>query len=678
MSARAVTVAVGVTVLVDGDAVRVVEFDGRKVTVQYGDGRYGSFSLTEFVGRATGLEPVVEDSSDPGVVLSGLSAGERERAAHRAGHIRELLTGFRSGHAEAAGPGEPRPDYAGGVALRDRYAAKAVELGVSVRTLEYWVAAYRDCGEAGLVDDRRRSGHRSGVDPRWDAAVRMEMAAGVAASTPTRSALLRRVGERLDREHGVGVVPIPSRATAYRRLSELVKGTNAVSGSAKGRRSIAQRPEGVYGRLRANRPGEYLILDTQDLDVFAMESVTCRWVRAQLTVAQDLFDRQIVGLKVTAVSTKAVDVAGVLFEAVTGRGSGRPTLGPAHGLPQHLVFTESDSGDDEIWCPPETLVIDRGRAFLSAHVIGVCARLGISIQPAQPHKPTDKPTVERFFRSLREGLIQHLPAYKGPDLHSRGEGLEEQAFLFLHELEDVIRDWICSVYHRSVHAGLVVAQWPAVELSPNDMFAVGIAKAGLLRIPASAELVFEFLRVVWRTIQHYGIEIDGRRYNGAALEGYRNVRSPYGGVEAGKWPIRVNDDDVRVVYFRDPDDRRWHQLVWEHAPGLGTPFSAEAATYARRLAARSDRFTDPDETLAQVLSRWSEGAVTDRRERRMAIRLSAERSDLQALTESEATQPHPHSQALALTAGAAVSGDDDDEAEIFDDTDEVEALEVLE
>jgi hypothetical protein len=30
-----------------------------------------------------------------------------------------------------------------------------------------------------------------------------------------------------------------------------------------------------------------------------------------------------------------------------------------------------------------------------------------------------KPTVERFFRTLREGLIQHLPAYKGPDLHAR-------------------------------------------------------------------------------------------------------------------------------------------------------------------------------------------------------------------------------------------------------------------
>jgi len=332
--------------------------------------------------------------------------------------------------------------------LKDRYTAKAAELGMAARTVERWAVAYRDGGEAALVDDRIRRGRSVVVDPRWDAAVRAELAAAVNESTPSRAKVLMHVEQRLENEFGAGVVPIPARTTAYRRLGVLAKGTNALSGSARGRRSIAERPGGVYGRLRATPPGEYLILDTQDLDVYAMEPVTCRWVKAQLSVAQDLFDRQILGLKVTAVSTKAVDVAGVLFEAVTGRSGSRIGLGPLHGVPDHLVFAEAAS-DEPVWCPPETLVIDHGKAFLSAHVIGVCARLGISIQLAQPHKPTDKPTVERFFKSLRERLIEHLPAYKGPDVHSRGLKIEEQAFLFLHELEDVIRDWIVPGRWRS-------------------------------------------------------------------------------------------------------------------------------------------------------------------------------------------------------------------------------------
>ncbi|MEV7929213.1 integrase [Kitasatospora sp. NPDC088779] len=675
MNGHTVTVVIGATLLVDGDPVEVVEFDGRSVMVRtLGDGAYRSLNLAELASRARGLGAGPAEGDDPGLVLAGLSAAEQEKVAARAGHVREVLTGFTSGHAESARTGEPRPQFAPGVALKEKYAAKAAELKVSVRTVENWTSAYRACGEAALVDDRKRVGHRRSVDPRWDAAVLAELAAGVDASTPTRSAVLMRAAERLEREHGEGVVGIPPKTTAYRRLEELTKGRNAVSGSAKGRRSIASRPQGTYGRLRATRPGEYLILDTQDLDMFAMEPVTCRWLRAQLTVAQDLFDRQILGLRVTPVSTKAVDVAGVLFEAITGRSGGRAALGSPHGVPQRLVFTEHEA--EESWCLPETLVVDHGKAFLSAHVIGVCARLGISIQPAQPKKPTDKPTVERFFKTLREGLIQHLPAYKGPDLHSRGIGLEGKAFLFLHELEDVIRDWIITVHHTDKHDGLTIPEWPGLPLSPNEMFTLGVGKAGRLRLPARPELALEFHRVAWRTVQHYGVEVNGLLYNGTALDGHRNQTSPYGGIQAGKWPIRVNDEDVRSVYFQEPADGSWHQLDWEHAPMLGTAFSAEAAQYARALAAQKDRFADPVAALKQVLQRWESGQVMDRRERRMAARLSAERSGIPLPSSPQDGDPA----VLPAQAGPQLVGDDDSEDELFDDTEGYydDALEVLE
>ncbi len=228
------------------------------------------------------------------------------------------------------------------------------------------------------------------------------------------------------------------------------------------------------------------MLDTQDLDVFAMEQVTCRWVRVQLTVAQDLFTRCIVGLRVTPVSTKAVDVAGVLYDAIVPQPAPShwpdSACWPYHGVPDAVVFDESARWRGPV-CAPETLVVDHGKVFLSAHVISVCTRLGISIQPAQPHKPTDKPTVERFFKTLREGLIQHLPAYKGPDVHSRGLRVADEAFLFVHELEDVIREWVAGVYHLAKHDGLSVPEWPHLALSPAEMFAIGVGRAGLLRIP---------------------------------------------------------------------------------------------------------------------------------------------------------------------------------------------------
>jgi putative transposase len=388
----AIRLAPGERVHYDGDVVEVLALSGTQVTVRNDrTGRVSVLSLTRLVAGCRGLHAAGSESlSGEGslaITLALLPDDQRAAVGERARHVREVLTGYRSGHAGAAEADEPRPPYAPGVSQRSRYQAKAEELGVTYRTIERWVAGYRRAGEAGLVDSRAIHGRGSRVDARWDEAVRAVLADSINAATATRSAVLARANSHLDEAIGLGVVPRPSTATAYRRLAELTKGTNAVSGSAKGRRSIADRPKGTFGRLRATRPGEYVVLDTQDLDVFALEEVTCRWVGAQLTIAQDLFTRCIVGLRVTPVSTKAVDVAGVLYQAVVPQPAPESwpeqACWPYHGLPQQLVFDETARLVAPV-CAPETLIVDNGKVFVSAHVLSICTRLGISIQPAQP------------------------------------------------------------------------------------------------------------------------------------------------------------------------------------------------------------------------------------------------------------------------------------------------------
>ena len=109
------------------------------------------------------------------------------------------------------------------------------------------------------------------------------------ASTPTQDLVLARIEARLEAEHGPGTVPVPGKTRARALLREVTRGTNAFGG-AKAKREIAGRPA---ARLRAAAgrpgPGEYLLLDTTRLDVFAMDPVTLRWVQAELTIAMDLF-----------------------------------------------------------------------------------------------------------------------------------------------------------------------------------------------------------------------------------------------------------------------------------------------------------------------------------------------------------------------------------------------------
>jgi hypothetical protein len=125
----------------------------------------------------------------------------------------------------------------------------------------------------------------------------------------------------------------------------------------------------------------------------------------------------------------------------------------------------------------------------------------------------------------------------------------------------------------------------------------------------------------------------------------------------------------------------WHRLDWEHAAAVGAPFSFEAAQHARRLSLRCDRFSDHADVLTDLLARWDKGMVIDRRERRMALRLSAERSALPALGDpaGDATasltvgaltataRARPAAASPGLEHLPQLGGDDDDDEEIFDD-----------
>ena len=632
-----------------------------------------------------------------GSLLDDLSESEREEVWTRLGHVREVLTGYRSGCAELAGVGEPRPEYDPSLPQKERYRSKAAELGVGLRTIERWVAAVREAGPIGLVDGRsvRPADPLAGVDGRWLTACRAVLEEHTDASRPTRQVLLDRIAARLEAEYGPGQVPCPGEKKARMVLNELTRGTNAFVGATKQKRSIAGRPSGVYGRLRATRPGEYLFLDTTPLDVFAMEPLTLRWVGVELTIAMDLFSRTICGLRLSAMSTKAVDAAVVLFETLSPastRTTGSGLL-PYGGLPdvvvvdaETAVFRNAARKGENSGLPgvaAETLVVDHGKIYLSEHVLAVCERLGISIQPARPLTPTDKAAAERFFRTLREGLLVALPGYKGPDVYSRGADPEGCSYFFIDELEQLIREWVSEIYHRRPHEGLVEPGAPGVALSPAEMFEAGIARAGRLRIPTHPGLVFDFLLTAWRTIQHYGIELHGLRYNGPVLNPYRNRTSPHTGVHAGRWPVRYDPDDISKVYFCDPADQSWHTLAWEHADDIGVPFSAETLAYARRLALASGRHVDERRALAELLDRFGAGLVRNPVERRLALRASAQRQARLA-----AQLGAPDTAAIAAPPSLSVIigqvGDDDssaeldlDDAEVSDDEYYADALRIL-
>ena len=76
------------------------------------------------------------------------------------------------------------------------------------------------------------------------------------------------------------------------------------------------------------------------------------------------------------------------------------------------------------------------------------------------------------------------------------------------------------------------------------------------------------------------------------------------------------------MYFRDPETRKWHTLMWEHAPSMDMPLSEDALEFARKLAASKYTYPDDRRPVADLLQRWNLGLGDTLAERRMALRLS--------------------------------------------------------
>jgi transposase InsO family protein len=548
-----------------------------------------------------------------------------------------MLTGYRSGSEDLPQPNEPRPQYAAGLPLKARYEAKAVEMGVTERTVRRRARAFREFGEAGLVPKTAQSdGGLGNADPRWVEAAVEVLKEYERESRPSVKVVLEEVEARVKSTFKLVKVPVPPRTTAYRWMQELERRHPTFRLSTQRNRDIADRPRKVYGKLRPTRPGEYVLMDTTRLDVFALDPVTLRWMQAELTVAMDWYTRCIIGLRVTPVSTKAIDAAAVLYQAyrpqLVPESWPREAAWPEHGIPRGVLMeAEAVHGPvTGVWGPkvaPETLIVDHGKIYVSAHLTSVCRRMGISVQPARLRTGRDKGPVERFFRTLREDLLQRLPGYKGPDIHSRGLNPEKDAFFFHHELEAIIREWTAVTYHRRPHEGLLDPHLPKVELSPAAMFEHGLARAGYIEVPRDPHLAYEFLDITMRTVQHYGVEINGRRYNGGCLDGLRDMAGSDIDLDKRRLPFFADPDDVTRIHFRD-HERVWHTLQWEHAPSLNMPLSEEALQFARRLAAKEHTYPDDRLAIALLLKRWNLGLGTSLVERRMALRLSREQTAL--------------------------------------------------
>ncbi len=555
----------------------VLGWSGTSVRLLDDAGEQSVMLLTHLLGEP-GFRVLTAAAAPVG--LAGLSvlgevpqdAADRARWWER--HILEVQTG-RSPDAAPDAPGRPVYDPSR-YRLAEREQAKAAELtaaGVpcSAATLRRRRYAYAASGLLGLVDQRvlRTSSLTGRVDERVVAAVRHALIEQTEMSTGTRGRLRRRVAQLLTEEHGSAVAAevMPSPATFYRLVARLAQGSHAF-GAATTRRSLARRPARPFGRLRALRPGEWVQIDTTPLDVMVVldDGLT---ERVELTVMVDIATRTLCSGILRPRGTKAVDAALLLARAVVPEPM-RPGWPDAlrmraSRLPHEQLIAVDERLERAAALPvmvPETIVSDRHAVFMSQTFLDACTRLGISLHPARPGAPTDKPTVERGFSSIGTLFSQYVAGYTGRDVTHRGAHVAEDAVWTLPQLQELFDQWVIVGWQPRPHDGLRLPELPRAALSPNEMYAALLATAGYLPLALTGSDYLELLPVTGRRITDTGIEPSPA----SRIAHAHNTVSPLRSVENLKYRLRcvvnVAYRGVRGARGRPSPAPRWHPITF--------------------------------------------------------------------------------------------------------------------
>ena len=128
-------IRVGSSVSYDGCLCTVIEIAGDAVVLVDGSKKTRRVRLVELLRDAVnafGL-PAEEAVLTPlALIWADATEAQRDEARRKAGHIREMRTGFVSGLPTLALPHEPRPEYDPKLTtIHERRRAKAAELGLN-------------------------------------------------------------------------------------------------------------------------------------------------------------------------------------------------------------------------------------------------------------------------------------------------------------------------------------------------------------------------------------------------------------------------------------------------------------------------------------------------------------------------------------------------------------------
>lgn len=291
---------------------------------------------------------------------------------------------------------------------------------------------------------------------------------------------------------------------------------------------------------------------------------------------------------------------------------------------------------------PYTLVVDNGKEFVGHDLRDSCESLGIILQQLPVRTPHLKAAIERAFGTVNTGILHKLPGTTLSGIMQRGDyDSLKYASLRLGELDQILHIFLLDIYAESFHRGL--------QDIPARRWEEALQQGFFPRVPVNPNDVRILLgRTAYRTLHHYGVELESLRYNDAclgplrgrlaAVKGKRNAGNSSGLQEHGQVKIKYHPNDLSRIHVYDP-----FAGVYLEAPALAQTYTQGLSLWKHRVIRR---FVLAQQQQVNILAlgeakRQIQDIVQESKARTAGLRTRARIGRWQSGKHPETTMPSP-------------------------------------
>lgn len=271
--------------------------------------------------------------------------------------------------------------------------------------------------------------------------------------------------------------------------------------------------------------------------------------RPWITLAIDVYSRMVVGLYVSFETPSATSVGVCIANSI---------------LPKDNWLAEHDiAASWPCWGIPRTVHADNAKEFRGSMLQRASQEYGFSIEWRPVARPHFGGHIERLLGTFAKE-IHNLPGTTFSNTKQReGYDSDKQSALTLREFEKWLGILITESYHQKFHTG--------IQCSPIKKYEEGILGTkttkgtGLpRRIQDEETLRLNFLPYEERTVQAYGISIDGIHYFHDILRVWVNAKSENNKKLKRKFICRRDPRNISIIWFFDPQVKTYFPIPYRN------------------------------------------------------------------------------------------------------------------